>query len=246
MTDKTAATRDMVFFLEDNADVLDSTASFFEIEGVPSLRALTVDEAWTTLEKWHENIRCAYIDKTLQRDQNAGVTFLQAARARYPEIDYALLTAWNLDSDERARLAEAKIGVIEKTQVRPAELLARYHRGGHAPISHGPDDLGVEDAAESAASTADLLFSSRLQEDVLKRREERFVGRVGRLARDLVQRMREDKQFGNGPIYIGASEYTTDELIHEICEGTELGMALIDAHFAEVEEMGQRFYGARR
>jgi hypothetical protein len=234
--------RDIVFFLEDNPDVLDSTASFFETHGVPVLRAQTISEAWVVLEARHDSIRCAYIDKTLQRDQNAGMDFLIAARSRFPEIDFALLTGWNLDATERERTARQEVFVLEKTQARPNDLLARYYRG-KTPGSDDIAEAGAKNAAEEAASSADILFSSRLQEDVLKRREERFAGRVQRLAQDLVQRMREDSRFGEGPILIGGSEYSTEELIHEICEGSELGLALVDAHFAELEEVAQRVYG---
>lgn len=243
--DPTAPKRDAVFFLEDNLDVLDSTASFFETHGIQVVRSQTVTEAWAALAQFHYCIRSAYIDKTLQRDQNAGMDFLCEAREKYPDVDFALLTAWNLDASELKRAADLQIPIFEKTQARPMDLLGRYYRG-HVPNALESVAEVISDPGENAASTADLLFKTRLHEDVLQRREERFQGRIRRIAEDLVQRLTEDAHHGEGPIFIGASEYTADELIQEVCEGSELGLALVDAHFAELDELAQKFYGERR
>lgn len=237
---------DLVFFLEDNLDVLDSTASFFETHGVQVLRAVTVAEAWTLLEKWHGSIRNAYIDKTLQRDQSAGIEFLVKARDRFPSVDFALLTAWNLDVVERERVASQNITVFEKTQARPDDLLVRFYRGGVPQADQSIGETSDDDVNGRAALTADLLFRTRLNEIVLKQREEKFQGRIRRIAEDLVQRLKDDERFGEGPILIGAAEYTSEELIQEVCDGSELGLALIDAHFAELEDLAEKVYGARR
>ncbi len=187
----------MVFFLEDNPDVLDSTVSFFESQGVHALGALTPPEGWLVLETWHQDIRCAFIDKTLQRDQSAGVEFLLAARARFPEIDFALLTAWKLDSTEHDRINGQKITLIEKAAVRPAQLLGRYHRAAIAPVPDDSNEIAWDDPFEVAAVSGDLLFSDRLKEDATLPVAEGFVDRVGRLAQRRVQRTLKDGALGD-------------------------------------------------
>ncbi len=183
MTINDAPERSKVFFLEDNQDVLDSTTSFFESHGIQTVKALTPVEAWSVLDTCHQAIRCAYIDKTLQRDQLAGMDFLQVARERFPAIDFVLLTAWNLTSEERERVAAQAITLIEKAATRPDELLARYYRPSSRPPFEEPDGIEWNDATEVAAFSGDLLFADRLREGTVALNDEKFVDRVSRLAR---------------------------------------------------------------
>jgi CheY-like chemotaxis protein len=234
--------RNAVFFLEDNPDVLDASTAFFESYGVTVIRAQTPGEAWRELERWKDVVRCAYIDKTLQRQHSAGFDFVEEARKRFPAVDFAVVTGWPLTEAERSRVTSRNIALMEKARSSPADLLARFDPTIGKETPAAPTGDIVDD---SAASPADILYRSRLAEETLSQREAKFQIRLGRIARDLVRRIEEDTRFGDGAIYIGASSYSSDELIQEICDGSELGLSLLDTHFAEIEELARQVHQRR-
>ena len=237
-TAQQAHQRNAVFFLEDNTDVLDASVAFFESHGIPVFRAKTPTDAWRELEHCHEVVRCAYIDKTLQRQHSAGFDFVEAARAQYPHVDFTVVTGWPLTEAERARVAAKNIALMEKAQSTPNDLLARFDPSVELERAVTNDD-------DSATAPADNIYRSRLAEETLSQREVQFQIRLGKIARDLVRKIEEDSRFGDGAIFIGSSSYSSDELIQEICDGTELGLALLDAHFAQLEELAREVYQRR-
>lgn len=232
--------RNTVFFLEDNPDVLDATVAFFETKGIPVVRAVTPADAWRELAGCNETVRLAYIDKTLQREQSAGLDFVESARSKYPGVEFAVVTAWPLTDAEKARVASKNIRLLEKANSTPADLLARFNRQSGPPSTMTST---TDDYSSPEVASADILFRARLAEQTLSEKEERFHVRLGRIGRDLVRRLVDDSRFGDGPVYIGASEYTTDELVQEICEGSELGLSLLDSHFAELEDLARKVHG---
>lgn len=222
----TQSERAAVMVIDDNVHSMESTAEYFQAKGVPVVQATSLEDAWRLLETWNEEVRCAYVDKTFGREQDAGVTFIESARERYPNIHYWLVTGWSLNRNERDRVTAADIPVLEKAVASPDALFTTYSMPTEQQMP-----LVTPDAPDDGVSVAssETLYQTRLRESVLEDRYSSMLKVVDRLTRDLVRRLRADGDLTDVVVF-GEREYSLDEVIAEVKQCTPLGISLIEAH----------------
>lgn len=217
-----------VLVLDDREDVTASTASLLEAHDMVPVVVHDIDSAWAKLKE-HPRVRVALVDNQLDQRASGGLDFLIEARQAYRDIDFYLITAWDMSGREQEKIKRENVQVLHKGYLRGSRLVEMINGSSKAV----QDDLvRVFDDGESSdtrlASLNDSLMEVRFEREVLLLENVRLKMVVKPIAEELVYQLRKDLQVEAGVVV--DEEWSVEELVDDIMNVTPEGGELISAY----------------
>jgi response regulator RpfG family c-di-GMP phosphodiesterase len=216
--------RNAIMLLDDRGEVRESIYNYLEAIGVEVFLADSVASAYGILEKCHQTIKNAFIDNKLENE--SGIEFIEAASKQYPEVSFVLLTAWPLTEHEKIKIRELGIPIKDKSSFHPDELKVNY-----------TNYVELKETGKSDGEKHEEMLTQRFSKDIFRLKYESMKELWEEFAHSLVSRIKATTSDEAGVIHIQGQSYSTEKLIEEIREGTDVGKWLVHTHNKVVDDL---------
>jgi response regulator RpfG family c-di-GMP phosphodiesterase len=217
--------RNAIMILDDRGEIRDSIDNYLEAVGVEVFIADSVARAYSILEKCHQIIKNAFIDNKLENE--SGIEFVEEASKQYPDVCFIILTAYPLTKAEKRKIKELGIPVKDKSRFHPDELLKSYE-----------DYVEYREAKKySDGEKHEEIFTQRVSKDFFRIKYEGLKDIWEEFVSSLVSRIQETNSDKDGAIHIQGQSFTTEKLLEEIREGTQVGKWVVQLHTKVVDDV---------
>lgn len=233
--------RDTVFLLDDRPEVIDTTTSYFESNGVKTLSADNVDDAWSRLSAEEKSVKIALIDKNLYQDREGGIRFIEEAKKRFPKVVFFLMTGWTLRQPEKDYINSRNLNWLDKGTLAPENLLALFNEPGVQGLRGGMSSMNAGGLSQVVPSEKENMLKTSLRDETiqsLRSENANLRSAVHAMAQDLVRRLQDDQFSSEEPaIFLDSRELSVEDLIAEVEGCTPLGLKMLELHFDVIDDL---------
>ena len=229
MEDVLTISRHSILILDDREDVRESVEMFLDSKNITCFKAENVSEAKKILQEHEGEILSAFIDKNLVNED--GLSFVIQFKSDYPDINFAVITAYDLDEKELEIINGNSIDVFVKANFDP-ELFLRYHGSNRLSVQERTNNFEPEELSNEIFNIKLNLEKSKndlsKMNIIWEKQAQPVIDQI--VALNKTQNLKDE-------IVIGDESLSTLEIIEEIKNKTDKGIFLVEMHQHVVKDI---------